>query len=69
MVVTLSCLARSTAQRLGIPEPQIKRAREHPYREHDTPEFVLAFVEVGGHELVLRCRHDDPGQIVSLGEA
>jgi hypothetical protein len=70
MVVTLSCLARSTARSLGIPEPEVKRARLRPYREHDDPKFRVVWTELDdGTSLRLNCCHHDHGQIVSLSEA
>lgn len=70
MVVTLSCLARSTAESLGIPEPVVKAARLRPFREHQEPAFLAVYSELAdGRTLRMRCCHHDPGQIVSLGEA
>jgi hypothetical protein len=70
MIVTLSCLARSTAQSLGLTEPQVKRARQRPFRENtDDPKFH-AYAELeDGRTLRLNCCHHDPGQIVSIAEA
>lgn len=70
MIVTLSCLARSTAQSLGIPEPVVKRARLRPFREHEEPKFLAVYAELeDGRTLRLNCCHHDPGQIVSIAEA
>lgn len=70
MNVTLSCEARSTAARLRIPEPVVKRARKGCFREHEEPQFLAVYAELDdGRTLRMRCRHDEPGQIVSLGIA
>jgi hypothetical protein len=70
MIVTLSDAARSTARRIGIPEPEVKRARLRPYREHDDPKFRVVWTELeDGTSLRLNCCHHDHGQIVSLSEA
>jgi hypothetical protein len=69
MIVTLSDLARATAQRMGLTEPEVKRARRACFREHQEPAFLVAYAEVNGRTLRMRCCHHDPGQIVSLGEA
>jgi hypothetical protein len=68
VVVTLSPEARSSAARLLIPEPVVKRARQRPFREHQEPAFLVAYAELDdGRTLRMRCCHHDPGQIVSLG--
>ena len=69
MIVTLSEAARRTAERLGIPEPVVKQARRACFREHQEPAFLVAYAEVNGTTLRMRCCHHDPGQIVTLGEA
>jgi hypothetical protein len=67
MIVTLSDLARSTATGLGLTEPDVKRARQRPFREHQDPKFLVAYAELeDGRTLRLNCCHHDPGQIVSL---
>lgn len=70
VVVTLSCLARSTARALGLTEPDVQRARRACFREHEDPQFVVAYAELpDDRTLRMNCCHHDPGQIVSLGLA
>lgn len=70
MIVTLSPEAQAAAARLRIPEPAVKRARRACFREHDEPAFLVAYAELDDNRtLRMRCRHDAPGQIVSLGIA
>lgn len=70
MIVTLSCLARSTARSLGLTEPDVQRARRCCFREHEEPKFLVAYSELAdGRTLRMDCRHDRPGDVVRIGLA
>jgi hypothetical protein len=67
MVVTVSCLARSTARKYGLSEADVKRARKAWQHRNDEPGYAVFFADLDdGRTLRMRCRHDDLGAIVSL---
>lgn len=65
--VTLSCLARATAARLGVDEPTIKRARAGSGHTYETPAFLVAVAVLpDGRQLRFQCRYDQPAHVVAL---
>lgn len=65
--ITLSCLARATAERLGLDELVVKRCRAASTSSHEQPGFLVVNGQLpDGRVLRMHCRHDQPAHIVSL---
>lgn len=65
--ITLSCLARAAAARLGVDELTVKRARADAGHTYETPAFLVAVCRLpDGRQLRLQCRHDQPEHVVVL---